>query len=118
MRSTPGRGRMPTSTGRCSSTQHVPRHADRPLDPRAESPGLGARSPGLGLLPRIRRACLQCDDRRAPHGRDQLAGCVLFMIAAVASFVLPSTGSVLALAPVNWGTALGALCFFIGAVLL
>jgi len=47
-----------------------------------------------------------------------LAGCVLFMIAAVASFVLPSTGSVLALAPVNWGTALGALCFFIGAVLL
>jgi threonine/homoserine/homoserine lactone efflux protein len=43
---------------------------------------------------------------------------VLFMIAAVASFVLPSTGSVLALAPVNWGTALGALCFFIGAVLL
>ena len=47
-----------------------------------------------------------------------LAGCVLFMIAAVASFVLPSTGSVLALAPVNWGTALGALCFFVGAVLL
>jgi hypothetical protein len=32
--------------------------------------------------------------------------------------VLPSTGSVLALAPMNWGTALGALCFFIGAVLL
>jgi hypothetical protein len=47
-----------------------------------------------------------------------LAGCVLFMVAAVASFVLPSTGSVLALAPVNWATALGALCFFIGAVLL
>lgn len=26
--------------------------------------------------------------------------------------------TVLALAPVNWGTALGALCFFVGAVLL
>lgn len=47
-----------------------------------------------------------------------LAGCVFFGISAVASFVVPSTGSVLALAPANWCTALGALCFFIGAVLL
>jgi hypothetical protein len=47
-----------------------------------------------------------------------LAGCVFFGISAVASFVIPSTGSVLALAPANWCTALGALCFFIGAVLL
>ncbi len=47
-----------------------------------------------------------------------LAGCVLFGVAAIASYVVPSTGSVLALAPANWGTALGGLCFLIGAVLL
>lgn len=47
-----------------------------------------------------------------------LLGCVLFGVAAIASFVVPSTGSILALAPANWGTSLGGLCFFIGAVLL
>jgi hypothetical protein len=47
-----------------------------------------------------------------------LAGCVLFGVAAIASYVVPSTGSILALAPANWGTALGGLCFLIGAVLL
>jgi peptidoglycan/LPS O-acetylase OafA/YrhL len=47
-----------------------------------------------------------------------LAGCVLFGISAIASYVVPSTGSVLALAPANWGTALRALCFLIGALLL
>jgi hypothetical protein len=47
-----------------------------------------------------------------------LAGCVLFGISAIASFVVPSSGSVLDLAAVNWCTALGALCFFIGALML
>ena len=47
-----------------------------------------------------------------------LAGCVLFGISAIASFTVPSTGSVVALAPANAGTALGGLCFLIGAVLL
>jgi hypothetical protein len=47
-----------------------------------------------------------------------LTGCVLFGVSAIASYVVPSTGSVLALAPANWSTALGALCFFIGSVLL
>ena len=47
-----------------------------------------------------------------------LLGCVLFMISAVASYTVPSTGSELALAPANAGTALGAACFFIGGVLL
>jgi len=47
-----------------------------------------------------------------------LAGCVLFGVSAIASYVVPSNGSVLALAPANWGTALGALCFLIGALLL
>jgi hypothetical protein len=47
-----------------------------------------------------------------------LTGCVLFGVSAIASYVVPSTGSVLALAPANWGTALGALCFLTGALLL
>jgi hypothetical protein len=47
-----------------------------------------------------------------------LAGCVLFGISAVASYVVPSTGSLLALAPANAGTALGALCFLVGSVML
>ena len=47
-----------------------------------------------------------------------LAGCVLFGVAAIASYVVPSTGSLLALAPANWGTALGGLCFLVGALLL
>jgi hypothetical protein len=47
-----------------------------------------------------------------------LVGCVLFGVSAIASYVVPSTGSVLALAPANWTTALGALCFLIGALLL
>lgn len=65
-------------------------------------------------------------ERRRPAQTDpgwvmaavNLLGCVLFAIAAVASFVVPATGSMLALAPANWGTALGGLCFLIGAVLL
>jgi hypothetical protein len=47
-----------------------------------------------------------------------LLGCALFGIAALASFILPSTGSALALAPANWTTALGGLCFLAGALLL
>ena len=46
-----------------------------------------------------------------------LAGCVFFGVSAVASFVVPSTGSVLDLAAANWTTALGA-CFFAGALML
>jgi hypothetical protein len=46
-----------------------------------------------------------------------LAGCVFFGISAVASYNVPSTGSILDLAASNWSTALGALCFFIGALL-
>jgi hypothetical protein len=64
--------------------------------------------------------------RRRPAGRDRewtmaagnLVGCVLFGVSAIASYVVPSSGSILDLAAANWTTALGALCFFIGAVLL
>lgn len=44
-------------------------------------------------------------------------GSVLFMVAAVASFVRPSTGAELAIGVANWGTIAGALCFALGGVL-
>jgi YrhK-like protein len=47
-----------------------------------------------------------------------LLGCVLFGISAIASYVVPDSGSILDLAAANWGTGLGAACFFAGAVLL
>jgi hypothetical protein len=46
-----------------------------------------------------------------------LAGCVLFMVSALASYVVPDTGSVLDLAAANWCTSLGAMCFFAGALM-
>ena len=57
---------------------------------------------------------------RRPGRRDRewrmaavnLAGCVLFGISAIASYIVPSSGSILDLAAANWTTALGALCFF------
>lgn len=47
-----------------------------------------------------------------------LLGCIAFGISAIASFVVPSTGSVVDLAAANVFTAFGGLCFLIGAVLL
>jgi hypothetical protein len=44
-------------------------------------------------------------------------GSVLFMVAAVASFVRPSTGDELAVGLANWGTLTGALCFAIAGVM-
>jgi hypothetical protein len=47
-----------------------------------------------------------------------LVGCVAFAVSAVAAFWVPSQGSVLDLAAANAFTALGGLCFLVGAVLL
>jgi hypothetical protein len=47
-----------------------------------------------------------------------LLGCLAFGVSAVTSFVVPSTGSEVSLAMVNLCTALGALCFLVGALLL
>jgi hypothetical protein len=47
-----------------------------------------------------------------------LVGSVAFGIAAVASYVVPSTGSALDLAAANLFTALGGLCFLTGALLV
>ena len=40
-----------------------------------------------------------------------LLGCIFFGISAVAGYVVPSTGSILALAAANWNTSAGAACF-------
>ncbi len=40
-----------------------------------------------------------------------LLGCILFGVAAVAGYVVPSSGSMLDLAAANWTTSLGAMCF-------
>jgi hypothetical protein len=45
-------------------------------------------------------------------------GCIAFGISAVAAYVVPSTGSEVDLAGANLFTALGGLCFLVGAVLL
>lgn len=67
------------------------------------------------------------DRARRSHGRRDrdwtmaavnFAGCILFGVSAIASYVVPSTGSTLDLAAANFTTALGALCFFIGSLLL
>jgi hypothetical protein len=57
-------------------------------------------------------------DRSWTMAAVNLAGCVLFMASAIASYVVPATGLVLDLAAANWCTGLGALCFFVGALLL
>jgi hypothetical protein len=57
-------------------------------------------------------------DREWKMATVNLAGCVLFGISAVASYIVPSSGSILDLAAANWTTGLGALCFLAGALLL
>ena len=47
-----------------------------------------------------------------------LAGSVAFGISAIASFVVPATGSVLDLAAANVFIGIGALCFLIGSLLM
>jgi hypothetical protein len=47
-----------------------------------------------------------------------LLGCVLFGLSAIASVIVPSTGSILDLAAANWTTSLGALCFLVGSLML
>ncbi len=66
---------------------------------------------GPHLLP-VRR------DRDWTMAAVNLAGCVFFGISAVASYVVPSSGSILDLAAANWTTVLGSACFFVGSLML
>jgi hypothetical protein len=47
-----------------------------------------------------------------------LVGSIAFLVSAVAAYIDPSTGEVLSLPLANLGTFVGAVCFFLGAVLL
>ena len=63
-------------------------------------------------------ACWRRNSREWQIAAVNLVGCVAFGISAVASFVVPSTGSIVDLAAANFFTAFGGLCFLVGAVLL
>jgi hypothetical protein len=75
----------------------------------------GALAYRVATGPHLRPARL---DRDWTMAAVNLAGCVLFGISAVASYLVPSSGSILDLAAANWTTALGAACFFAGALML
>jgi hypothetical protein len=47
-----------------------------------------------------------------------MAGSIAFGFAAVAAFIVPTTGELANIAVVNSGTFLGAVCFFVGALML
>jgi YrhK-like protein len=57
-------------------------------------------------------------DRGSVVATANLVGSIAFGIAAIAAFWVPSTGSILDLAAANSFTALGGVCFFVGAILL
>ncbi len=65
-----------------------------------------------------RLACCQPRKLEWQIAAVNLLGCIAFGISAIASFVVPSTGSIVDLAAANLTTAFGGLCFLIGAVLL
>jgi len=45
-----------------------------------------------------------------------LLGCIFFGISAIAGYVVPSDGSIVALGAANWNTSLGAACFLACAI--
>ncbi len=64
-------------------------------------------------------------ERRRGRGRDlswwiaivNQAGSVLFMVAAIAAFVRPTSGDELAVGIANWSTFAGAACFAVAGVM-
>ncbi|WP_394553635.1 hypothetical protein ACDF64_04460 [Agromyces sp. MMS24-JH15] len=57
-------------------------------------------------------------DARTWHGTWlNLAGSVAFGVSAVAAYVIPATGDLVSVAWANLGTALGAICFLVAALL-
>ena len=79
-------------------------------------PDLGRCSPTSRSAAAASSAPSATSSGRSP--RSTSLGCILFMVSAIAGYVVPSTGDVLDLAAANLATALGALCFLIGALLL
>jgi hypothetical protein len=75
-------------------------------------------SSAAALVAAQRRHELWDPDARTAHGTWlNMAGSVFFGFSAVGAYVLPSTGDIFNLRWVNLGTFLGAVCFFLAAVL-
>jgi hypothetical protein len=59
-----------------------------------------------------------------PHSRSwriaafNMVGSIAFLASAISSYALPTTGAPVSLFWTNFGTFLGAICFFWGAALL
>jgi hypothetical protein len=76
-------------------------------------------SSAIALVPAVRF-------RRHRHVRDRswaiaavnMLGSIFFGISAIGAWTQPSSDDVLNLGWANWGTALGGICFLVGAVLL
>ena len=75
-------------------------------------------SSAAALVAASRRHELWDPDARTAHGTWlNMAGSVAFGFSAVGAYVLPATGEIYSLQWVNAGTFLGAVCFFLAAVL-
>lgn len=73
----------------------------------------------LGWLFVCRRVwCVRRDDADWWIAALNYVGSIFFMVSAITSFTLPTTGNVVNLTLVNSGTFLGAACFLVGAYLL
>lgn len=62
--------------------------------------------------------CVRREDAEWWTAALNYVGSVFFMISAITSFTLPTTGELVNLTLVNSGTFLGAVCFLVGAYLL
>jgi len=65
-----------------------------------------------------RYACWRWRSLEWRIGAVNFLGCIAFGISAIAAYVVPSSGSEVDLAAANGFTALGGLCFLVGAILL
>jgi hypothetical protein len=75
-------------------------------------------SSGLAVVATRDRGRLWDRDARTWHGTGlNLLGSIAFGVSAVAAYVVPTTGDLVSLFWTNLGTVIGALCFFIAAVL-
>jgi hypothetical protein len=72
----------------------------------------------VALVAAYRRHELWDPDARTAHGTWlNMAGSVAFWFSAVGAYVVPATGVIYSLHWLNVGTFLGAVCFFLAAVL-
>ena len=72
----------------------------------------------LAVIATRDRGTLWDRDARTWHGTGlNLLGSIAFGVSAVAAYVVPATGDPLSVAWTNAGTAIGAVCFFVAALL-